>query len=199
MTTHDDDLIALLLGDRRRSPALARWLGTLEGRRELRAYRRTLAALEQLYGDAAAAPRRTIYYCAIPTPIGRVCVAASEAGLVRISFRQSEASLVDELRQRLAADVVRSPARTADVVHQLRAYFAGERWRFDVRLDLRHSTPFQRRVLMAAPRLRVLHAAPCARRPTAPDSRVPATAPGWHACCLRGVTDAWLTPRWQGS
>jgi len=153
MTTYEDDLIALLLGDRRRSPALARWLGTLEGRRELRAYRRTLAALEQLYGDAGAAPRRTIYYCAIPTPIGRVFVAASEAGLVRISFRQSEASLVDELRQRLAADVVRSPARTADVVHQLRAYFAGERRRFDVRLDLRHITPFQRRVLMAAARV----------------------------------------------
>ncbi len=153
MITHDDELIALLLGDRRRSRALGRWLGTLEGRRELAAYRRTLEALEALYGDAAAAPRRTIYYCAIPTPIGRVFVAASEAGLVRISFRQSEASLVDELRQRLAADVVRSPARTADVVHQLRAYFAGERWRFDVRLDLRHITPFQRRVLMAAARV----------------------------------------------
>ena len=152
MTTHDDELIALLLGDRRRSPALARWLGTLEGRRELRAYRRTLDALQQLYGDAGA-PRRIIYYCAIPTPIGRVFVAATEAGLVRVSFRQSEASFVAELRQRLAADVIRSPARTADVVHQLRAYFAGERRSFDVRLDLRHTTPFQRRVLMAAARV----------------------------------------------
>jgi len=152
MITHDDELIALLLGDRRRSRALGRWLGTLEGRRELAAYRRTLEALEALYGDAAAAPRRTIYYCALPTPIGRVCVAAGEAGLVRLSFRQSEASFVAELR-RLGADVVRSPARTADIVHQLRAYFAGERRSFDVRLDLRHTTPFQRRVLMAAARV----------------------------------------------
>jgi len=126
MITHDDELIALLLGDRRRSAALGRWLGTLEGRRELAAYRRTLEALEALYGDAAAAPRRTIYYCALPTPIGRVFVAAGEAGLVRLSFRQSEASFVAELRRRLGADVVRSPARTADIVHQLRAYFAGE-------------------------------------------------------------------------
>src|SRR6059058_1204016 len=141
MMTHDDELIALLLGDRRRSPALTRWLGTLEGRRELRAYRRTLDALQQLYGDAGAAPRRIIYYCAIPTPIGRVFVAASEAGLARVSFRQSEASFVAELRQRVGADEVRSPVRTADVVHQLRAYFAGERRRFDVRLDLRHTTP----------------------------------------------------------
>ena len=152
MITHDDELIALLLGDRRRSAALGRWLGTLEGRRELAAYRRTLEALAALYGDAAAAPRRTIYYCALPTPIGRVFVAAGEAGLVRLSFRQSEASFVAELR-RLGADVVRSPARTADIVHQLRAYFAGERRSFDVRLDLRHTTPFQRRVLMAAARV----------------------------------------------
>ena len=152
MTRHDDELIALLLGDRRRSRALGRWLGTLEGRRELAAYRRTLEALEALYGDAAAAPRRTIYYCALPTPIGRVFVAAGEAGLVRLSFRQSEASFVAELR-RLGADVVRSPARTADIVHQLRAYFAGERRSFDVRLDLRHTTPFQRRVLLAAARV----------------------------------------------
>src|SRR5439155_466228 len=116
-----------------------------ERREELRAMKRAVEALP---------PRqRAIYYCAIPTPIGRVFVAASEAGLVRISFRQSEASLVDELRQRLAADVVRSPARTADVVHQLRAYFAGERWRFDVRLDLRHTTSFQRRVPIAAARV----------------------------------------------
>src|SRR5207249_1760371 len=82
MITHDDELIALLLGDRRRSAALGRWLGTLEGRRELAAYRRTLEALAALYGDAAAAPRRTIYYCALPTPIGRVFVAAGEAGQV---------------------------------------------------------------------------------------------------------------------
>src|SRR5438046_1511802 len=150
MTRHDDELIALLLDDRRCSPALGRWLGTLEGRRELAAYRRTLEVLEALYGDAGAAPRRTIYYCPLPTPIGRVCVAAGEAGLVLLSFRQSEASFVAELRRRLGADVVRSPARTADIVHQLRAYFAGERRRFDVRLDLRHTTPFQRSVLMAA-------------------------------------------------
>src|SRR5207247_1438276 len=140
-------------GDRRHSPALGRWLGTLEGRRELRSYRRTLEALRQLYGDAGAAPRRTVYYCAMSTPIGRVFVAASEAGLVRVSFRQSEASFVAELRQRLAADVSRSPARTGDIVHQLRAYFAGERRSFDVRLDLRHTTSFQRRVLMAAARV----------------------------------------------
>ena len=151
MTTHDDELIAMLLGDRRRSPELARWLGTRQGRNELAAYRRTLEALERLYGGAT--PRRTVYYCAVPAPIGRVLVAASDAGLVRVSFRRSEGSFVHDLRQQHDADVVRSPAHTADIVHQLRAYFAGERRRFDVRLDLRHTSPFQRRVLRAAARV----------------------------------------------
>src|SRR4029077_4551660 len=45
---------------------------------------------------------------------------------------------------------IRSRARTADVVHQLRAYFAGERRAFDLSVDLSGVSPFQRRVLMAA-------------------------------------------------
>src|SRR3989475_12724659 len=110
MMTHDDELIALLLGDRRRSPALTRWLGTLEGRRELRAYRRTLDALRQLYGDAGAAPRRIIYYyCAIPTPIGRVFVAASEAGVGRGALPPSGASFAGAAHAPRRAGVVPSP------------------------------------------------------------------------------------------
>ena len=73
-----------------------------------------------------------------------------DAGLVRVSFRQSEPSFVAELRERLGADPVRSAAKTADIVRQLRAYFAGERRAFDVRLDLSRLTPFHRRVLTAA-------------------------------------------------
>src|SRR5207237_258311 len=72
MTRHDDELIALLLGDRRRSAALGRWLGTLEGRRELAAYRRTLEALEALYGDAAAVPAgQVVAYGEIARRIGQ--------------------------------------------------------------------------------------------------------------------------------
>src|SRR5207248_5914676 len=73
----------------------------------------------------------------------------SEAGLVRVSFGRSEASFVRELR-RLGAEPLRSEARTAEVVHQLRAYFAGERRAFDLRFDLSGISSFQRRVLMAA-------------------------------------------------
>ena len=155
MEKHDRDLIAMLLGDHAPSPRLARWLETDAGRQELAAYRTALSALRRLYGPVAAAGRRpTAHYAVVATPIGRVLVAATDAGLVRVSFgRRSEASFVAELRRRLGVDVVRSDEHTARIVHQLRAYFAGERRRFDVRVDLRHVTPFQRRVLLAAARV----------------------------------------------
>jgi len=149
MTIHDDELIGKLLGDRPRSPG--RWLGTPQGREELEGYRRTLADLDRLYGGRLPGP--AIYWCVVPAPIGHVFVAASDSGLLRVSFRHREESFLDELWEHTEADVVRSPARTADIVGQLRDYFAGERRRFDVRLDLRHVSPFQRRVLLAARRV----------------------------------------------
>jgi len=149
--THDGALLAMLLGDARPSAELARWLATPPGRRELAAYQRTLARLRAVYGDVRVeAVRPIVHYCSLPSPIGRVLVAASATGLVRVSFRRPEGAFVAELRERLGVEPVRSATRTADIVHQLRAYFAGTRRTFDLRLDLGHVTPFQRRVLMAA-------------------------------------------------
>jgi methylated-DNA-[protein]-cysteine S-methyltransferase len=145
-----DALVAVLLDDRPPSTDLRRWLRTAAGRRELVAHRRALGALRRLYGAVpAVASRRVVHYGALPTPIGRVFVAVSDAGLVRVSFRRSEAAFVAALRAALDADVVHAPARTARVVRQLRAYFAGRRRRFDVPVDLGHLTPFHRRVLRA--------------------------------------------------
>jgi len=149
MTTRDEQLIALVLGDAPASPELARWLATDGGRRELAAYRAALEAFEALHAARPRPARPVIYYCTMPSPIGRLHVAAGEAGLVRIGFGGGEPAFVARLR-RLGVDVVRSTAKTADVVHQLRTYFAGERRAFDVRVDLSRVTPFQRRVLMAA-------------------------------------------------
>ncbi len=151
MTRRNHELIGTLLGDARPSGALRRWLDTTDGRRELLAYRQALAALDRLHGAPTAKPSRAVvYYCTLATPVGRVLVAASDAGLVRVLFRRAEASFVTELRRQLGTEVVRSPERTAEIVHQLRAYFAGRRRAFDLQVDLRRLTAFQRRVLLAA-------------------------------------------------
>jgi methylated-DNA-[protein]-cysteine S-methyltransferase len=145
MTTRHDELIALLLGDAPASPRLRRWLATAAGRRELAAHREALGAVDALW---ARVPR-PIAYGSLATPIGRVLVAAGAAGIVRISFRRSEADFAAELRRRFGAVAVRDPARIAGAVRALRAYFAGERRAFDVPVDLSALTPFQRRVLLA--------------------------------------------------
>ena len=146
----DTELIAVLLGDRTPSAALRQWLGTDEGRRELEAHRQALAALHGLYDRVRPpAQRGTVYYSTLATPIGRVLVAVNDSGLVRVSFREREVAFVARLRAELRAEVMRSPERTARIVHQLRAYFAGHRRRFDIAVDLSNLTPFHRRVLMA--------------------------------------------------
>ncbi len=152
MKRRDVELIAAVLGDRRPGPELARWLATDEGRHELATHRRALAALRELYGPRAVDRTRAsaaVHYTSLAAPIGRVLVAVGDAGLVRVSFRQSESAFAAELEGQLGMRAVRSPSETAEVVEQLRAYFAGRRRRFDVPVDLRHVTPFVRRVLTA--------------------------------------------------
>jgi methylated-DNA-[protein]-cysteine S-methyltransferase len=153
MKRRDEELIAMLLGDSSPSPRLQRWLDTDAGQRELRAYREVLTGLRRLHGDVSGPARQAAYYNVIATPVGRVLVATTEVGLVRVAFRQSEAAFTAELRRRLGTGVVRSPAKTKGVARQLEEYFAGQRRTFDVPTDLRSVTPFQRRVLLAAVRV----------------------------------------------
>ncbi len=94
-------------------------------------------------------PPRVAYYNSVDAPVGRVLVAMTEAGLVRVAIRRSEATFVAEIRHRLGIAAVKSPEKVKRVVRQLRDYFAGRRRSFDMPTDLDGVTPFQRRVLMA--------------------------------------------------
>jgi len=149
-----DAVIAMVLGDAAASPELTAWLATEAGQRTLRAYQRTVAALGSAYGEVTMPDMTMVYYTSMATPIGRVFVAATEAGVTRISFRCSEAAFVAELRRRLGAVVIaESGERLQRAVSQLDAYFGGRRRAFDVAVDWRLATPFQRRVLTATRRV----------------------------------------------
>ncbi len=151
MLKRDEELIAIALGDAQPSQQMKRRLSTGEGRRELESYRRTLGMLNTLYADVSVVkPKRVVYFTSMRTPVGRVLVAATEAGLVRVSFDASEAAFVAELRRRLKTDAVKSAEKMAGIVSQLEAYFAGKRRAFDVPVDLSRVAPFQRAVLIAA-------------------------------------------------
>ena len=80
------------------------------------------------------------------SPVGPLVLAATDAGLVLVSYRGEEQAL-DELAARVSPRVLAHPVRLNGVRRQLDAYFEGRRRQFDVALDWRMATPFQRSVL----------------------------------------------------
>src|SRR3954467_5994476 len=72
-------------------------------------------------------------YDLVETPVGTVLVAASDAGLCRISYVPD----VDAVARAVGPRVLRVRARLDEAREQLGQYFAGERHDFDLPLDLR--------------------------------------------------------------
>ena len=80
------------------------------------------------------------------SPIGPLTLAATPAGLVRLSFGDDEGA-IDDLARRVSPRVLRAPGRLDDVRRQLDEYFEGRRHDFDVPLDWQLSSGFRRQVL----------------------------------------------------
>jgi methylated-DNA-[protein]-cysteine S-methyltransferase len=83
----------------------------------------------------------------LDSPIGRLALAATDAGLVRVGFPRELDTLAEELAEQLSPRVVELPKRLDAVRRQLDEYFAGRRHRFDVRVDLTLARGFRRTVL----------------------------------------------------
>lgn len=90
-----------------------------------------------------------VFYDWIDAPFGKVFLAKTERGLCRVSFRRDEEELVDDLEKHELL-----PEKGTDELEperrQFEEYFAGERRHFDLPVDIRWGTPFQRKVLEAA-------------------------------------------------
>jgi methylated-DNA-[protein]-cysteine S-methyltransferase len=97
----------------------------------------------------SAAP--TIVWQRWSTPIGPLFLAAGGEGLIRISYQESQAAFLAELDRR--ARLVEDPEVLAPYRRQLADYFAGERDRFSLPLDLSRLTDFQKRVLTTIGRI----------------------------------------------
>ena len=108
-----------------------------------------LAGLRRrLAGAAAADGLLDVAYAATDTPFGRLLLAATPAGLVRIAFASEDGDAVlEELARRLSPRVLAAPARLDEARRELDEYFAGRRTRFGVRLDWSLTTGFHRAVL----------------------------------------------------
>ena len=90
-----------------------------------------------------------VFYDWIDAPFGKVFLAKTERGLCRVSFRRQEDELVDDLEKRELL-----PQKGGEQLDPERAqfeeYFDGKRREFDLSVDIRWGTPFQRKVLEAA-------------------------------------------------
>jgi O-6-methylguanine DNA methyltransferase len=86
----------------------------------------------------------------IASPVGALTILESDRGIIAVEIGDaSRSTLARRLSPTLRARVVidsKAPGRSA---RQLGEYFARKRRRFDLDLDLRAATPFQRRVLEA--------------------------------------------------
>ncbi|MDA0366440.1 MAG: methylated-DNA--[protein]-cysteine S-methyltransferase [Chloroflexi bacterium] len=88
------------------------------------------------------------WYDVMVTPVGALFLGGSDAGLHRVEFMDSAHDL-ERFADRLVGDAHEAPARDSEaarpVVAQLGAYFAGERFDFELPLAPR-GTAFQREV-----------------------------------------------------
>lgn len=79
-----------------------------------------------------------VSYAVEDLPIGRVVLAATETGLVRLAYEDLNGSvdeILQQLAERLSPRILEQPTRLDRSRRELHEYFAGERTRFDVPLD----------------------------------------------------------------
>ena len=88
-----------------------------------------------------------VSYTVIDSPLGRLLLAATDEGLVRIAYAvQDHDEILDSLAQTISPRVLRAPKRLDDAAREIDDYFAGTRTNFDLRLDLRLTRGFRRQV-----------------------------------------------------
>jgi methylated-DNA-[protein]-cysteine S-methyltransferase len=106
------------------------------------------AALDSRFRDAAAAAGDLdVGYDMVETPVGAIFVAATPAGLCRISYDPEPERLVESLARTVGVRVLRAPRSVDEARQQLDEYFEHARTDFDLDIDLRVAEGFSRRVL----------------------------------------------------
>ena len=111
-----------------------------------------LPAMTRLHDRLVAAAGREhlldIGFDVVDSPVGRLLLAATEVGLIRVAYDvEGHDQVLADLADRVSPRVLRAPNRVAAAAGQLDEYFAGRRRSFDLTLDLRLSAGFRRSVI----------------------------------------------------
>lgn len=107
---------------------------------------------ERLVASAEADGLLDIAYRTLDTPVGTLLLAATPTGLVRVAYeREGLDGVLGALASKISPRILEAPKRLDDVARQLEEYFAGDRHRFALPLDLSLSSGFRRTVLAYLP------------------------------------------------
>jgi len=109
------------------------------------------ARLREAFDRAGHPPIR---FGALRSPVGPLFVGVTDRGVCDVTFGALPERVYRDRLLRRSPEVWRDDRSVADVRAQLEAYFSGGLTRFDLPVDLRHVTPFTRKVLRAAGRIR---------------------------------------------
>jgi methylated-DNA-[protein]-cysteine S-methyltransferase len=95
-----------------------------------------------------------VAYTVVDSPLGRLLLAATHRGLVRVAYASEEHDQVlDTLARKLSPRILRAPQRLDVVARDLEEYFAKHRQVFDVPLDLSLSHGFRQLVQQHLPEI----------------------------------------------
>jgi methylated-DNA-[protein]-cysteine S-methyltransferase len=109
---------------------------------------------DRLASEAEAAGVLDVAFCTMDSPVGKLLLAATRRGLVRIAFEAEGFDVVlADLASRISPRILRAPRHLDSAVVQLDAYFAGVSESFTLPLDLSLSSGFRRKVLDYLPNI----------------------------------------------
>ncbi|WP_372452127.1 methylated-DNA--[protein]-cysteine S-methyltransferase [Nocardia albiluteola] len=115
----------------------------------------TTARLHQLLErKAEQADLLDVAYTTMDTPVGRLLLAATPKGLIRVAYaREDHDRVLDTLAHKVSPRILRAPGRLDEVMRELDEYFAHRRKTFDLPLDLSLSHGFRQIVQKHLPEI----------------------------------------------
>jgi methylated-DNA-[protein]-cysteine S-methyltransferase len=113
------------------------------------------AAVDELADRAAAEGLLDVAYAATDSPLGRLIVAATPRGLVRVAYADSTSQdqVLATLAARVSPRILEAPARLDEPRRELDEYFDGRRTTFEVPIDWSYLRGFTRKVLRETARI----------------------------------------------
>jgi methylated-DNA-[protein]-cysteine S-methyltransferase len=110
------------------------------------------ASLRRATERAHAEGLADVVYAQVDSPLGRLVLAATPQGLVRLAYEDFNGGLdavLEHLALRVSPRILEGPERLDDLRRELDEFFEGRRETFDVPLDWALTSGFTRRILQA--------------------------------------------------